>query len=797
MQRALRNITDWLTSTGVVVEVFTALSASLVILAALRVIEFGWVEALTVAVAVAGFVVGLVQTARLRAQNQRTNAALEALTGPVQGVRRTPVRTPVLPSPRPTARLTAELREHQCVLFVGAELAVLGGMPHPARIISALLPQTRLAPVVVEELQRQLGLGDTDLVSDVLASEVSPGRLTALIRDVSAGLQPDFSSSVFHELRRLPFAGVITDMWYDLPEQLFDARDPIVVSAGNVDRGPGLLRDERFFVAHINGSLSHPDAIRLPRTGFTEISEDLEFDSFVRSVLRTHTVLFLGAPEQTILRITDASASRGPGHIALLPWEPDLGVRSQRLAGRGVEILTLDPERQEAQLEEFVRALSRSTVVRREGIRRRAPSAQQLRLRNIGPFEEVTLPLHPHATVLLGDNASGKSSILRALALALSGEDGATDAAAGNLLRAGTRSGEVELTFDGERYEASLQRGKRGVSVRAPTSPVSAGVWLGLGFPPLRGVAQRSLQGPGPEPDGDPSAEDVLPLATNALDERLSDVEQWILNLALRAEGRSDAARLAANTLDRFFEVVAAMNPGVAFSFAHIDRESWRVMINTDDGLLSVDQLSRGMTAVLGWVGVLVQRLVQVNEAGDLDRTGALLLVDEVDLHLHPAWQRRIVPLIREQFPAVQLVLSTHSPLVVGSLTDGCLIHLHRAAGTVHANVVTEDFAGWRADQILTSTAFDLTTTRDRETEAALQQYADLLAARGSEASVEELGSWLRERLPLPMESAISREAADYVRAALDDRLAALPAHRRQLLADEAERYLQKLRARE
>jgi hypothetical protein len=785
-------------STGVVGEVSVALGASIAVFVTLQIVELGWVEALTIAIAIAGFVVGLAQTARLRTQNQRTTAALDALTGPVQGARRVVAQTPVLPRPRPSVRLSAELREHRCVLFAGSELAVLGGMPHPARIISALLPKTSLAPAVVDELRRQLGLGDTDLVSDILGSEVPSGLLATLIQEVSAGLQPDLSPGIFRELRRLPFAGVITDMWYDLPEQLFDARDPIVLSAGDIDRGPGLLRDARFFVAHVNGVLSHPDAIRLPSTGSGRVSDDLEFDSFLKSVLRTQTVLFLGATDQAILDITDTlGGGRGPGHVALLPWKPDLGLRMQRLAGRGVEALPLDPEQQEQQLEEFLRSLSRSTMVRRDEIRRRAPHAQQLRLRNIGPFEEVTIPLHEHATVLLGDNASGKSSILRALALALGGEDAATDKASGNLLRAGTRTGEIELTLDGEQYKASLQQGKRGVVVRAPTSPVSAGIWLGLGFPPLRGVAQRSLQGPAPEPDGDPSAEDVLALATNALDERLSDVEQWVLNLALRAEGRSNAARVARKTLDRFFDVVAAMNPGVAFSFAHIDRENWRVIINTDDGLLSVDQLSRGMTAVLGWVGVLVQRLSQVNELGDLDSSGALLLLDEVDLHLHPAWQRRIVPLIREQFPAVQVILSTHSPLVVGSLTDGSLIHLQRAAGTIRADIVTEDFAGWRADQILTSTAFDLATTRDPETEAALKRYSDLLATRGSDTSVDELGGWLRQRLPLPMESATSREAADHVRAALDERLAALPAHQRELLANEAERYLQKLRAGE
>src|ERR1044071_1946114 len=119
------------------------------------------------------------------------------------------------------------------------------------------------------------------------------------------------------------------------------------------------------------------------------------------------------------------------------------------------------------------------------------------------------------------------------------------------------------------------------------------------------------------------------------------------------------------------------------------------------------------MTAVYSWVGVLLRRLFQVysDDPESIRNSRALVLVDEIDLHLHPAWQRQILPLIRRHFPNVQLIASTHSPLVVGSVPEGCLIQLQRVEGGIVPDVFSEGFVGWRSDQILTGPAFELLTT--------------------------------------------------------------------------------------
>ena len=80
----------------------------------------------------------------------------------------------------------------------------------------------------------------------------------------------------------------------------------------------------------------------------------------------------------------------------------------------------------------------------------------------------------------------------------------------------------------------------------------------------------------------------------------------------------------------------------------------------------------------------------------------AILLIDEIENHLHPTWQRRVIPALLEYFPGLQIFATTHSPFVVAGLKAG-QVHLLRRDenGVVTASTNTEDIIGWTADEIL------------------------------------------------------------------------------------------------
>src|SRR5262249_40918006 len=118
-------------------------------------------------------------------------------------------------------------------------------------------------------------------------------------------------------------------------------------------------------------------------------------------------------------------------------------------------------------------------------------------LENIGAFEKLMIKVNEKWTVLLGGNGCGKSTLLRAIALGLTG-DVEDSQAASRLLRNSAETGAIELCVGTVRYRTELVREMDSgrVHVRSlQLTPLQAGQWVVLGFPPLRGVAARALTG--------------------------------------------------------------------------------------------------------------------------------------------------------------------------------------------------------------------------------------------------------------------------------------------------------------
>ena len=86
----------------------------------------------------------------------------------------------------------------------------------------------------------------------------------------------------------------------------------------------------------------------------------------------------------------------------------------------------------------------------------------------------------------------------------------------------------------------------------------------------------------------------------------------------------------------------------------------------------------------------------------------AIVLIDEIDLHLHPSWQRARQYLLTQQFPNVQFVATAHSPLIAQAFLDANLAVVVREAD--HSIIENEPvaIANWRVDQIVTSELFGL-----------------------------------------------------------------------------------------
>jgi predicted ATP-binding protein involved in virulence len=103
--------------------------------------------------------------------------------------------------------------------------------------------------------------------------------------------------------------------------------------------------------------------------------------------------------------------------------------------------------------------------------------------------------------------------------------------------------------------------------------------------------------------------------------------------------------------------------------FQGVDPATRRVTVITDDGPAPMDDVSQGVSCLIGWVGVLLQRMYEIcSDHADPSSRYALVLMDEIDAHMHPSWQRVLLPRIRECFPNNQLLATTDSPLLLNGL---------------------------------------------------------------------------------------------------------------------------------
>jgi predicted ATP-binding protein involved in virulence len=106
----------------------------------------------------------------------------------------------------------------------------------------------------------------------------------------------------------------------------------------------------------------------------------------------------------------------------------------------------------------------------------------------------------------------------------------------------------------------------------------------------------------------------------------------------------------------------------------------------------------------------------------------AIALVDEIDLHLHPRWQRTLMQFLTELFPNTQFIASAHSPLVVQAAVNANVVLLRREGDYVVIDNDVQAIKGWRVDQVLTSDLFGLPSARPPQLDYALKERTRLLA---------------------------------------------------------------------
>lgn len=320
----------------------------------------------------------------------------------------------------------------------------------------------------------------------------------------------------------------------------------------------------------------------------------------------------------------------------------------------------------------------------------------RLRLVNVRAVHTAEFSFKPGFNLIVGVNGVGKTSALESLAVSLAAISRHINKLKGPVhglsptdIRAGADALAIdaEVSIDQKRYtyvihqprEASIARtGKAGMpreqTVNTPVRamflgdkpPVADGRKLprplALVFSTRRAVPSDRVSSHAAAKGGYAGA---FAEAFSARELRLGEFAAWMRAQAVLAKEAPHARRV----LESFEKAVRRFLPGYT-RLRVSEGQRPRLLIDRAGATLSVRQLSDGERGSLALVLDLTRRLAQANPGLDdpvADGPG-VVLIDEIDLHLHPKWQREIVRNLPEAFPKLQFIATTHSPQVIGEV---------------------------------------------------------------------------------------------------------------------------------
>lgn len=402
--------------------------------------------------------------------------------------------------------------------------------------------------------------------------------------------------------------------------------------------------------------------------------------------------------------------------------------------------------------------------------------------RKVGPFKELSLDFKENKRkdlaevhIFTGPNGSGKSTTLKLLAYSFANAGG-DNVSVKNLFHTSGQNGSWAEVHDANGNMVSIAssgKSDEDVTVMAEANAESAfnayrmkalfnnvpdkrtefefAVFGYSGHRFLSTSSKFSLGIPEINPfigalDFERSQDSQSPLANWA--------GNILAKVAFASNSKDHKTRVAASKTLKTFELILHEVTGRRIEF-NVDYEVMHINLKLDGTEVGFDVLPDGLKSILGWLGDMLMRMESIRwkEKRSVFEQPIILFLDEIDIHLHPEWQRKILPIIQKTFVNAQIFVSTHSPFVVGSIQDGFVYRLgfnsDRDAILVD-NRPVPTMAGSSFVSIL-SEIFGVDEWFDPETERMFGAFYDrkeqVLAQRGEGiGELEKLGTEIAQR---------------------------------------------------
>ncbi len=404
---------------------------------------------------------------------------------------------------------------------------------------------------------------------------------------------------------------------------------------------------------------------------------------------------------------------------------------------------------------------------------------KSVKLENIKCFEDIELIFSPnpgsrapgpyHWITLLGENGVGKSTVLQAIGLLLAGPEAAKEllprptgwvrdqSRPGKLMAqihqeagdAGSYgSGRVirkNFTYayfvTGEETVQVPLKGRKRQKEETYTEPVlveessnllswlrvnafasgNSG-WFAAGYGPFRRLT-RTSQILIPSLDTPTRASNFITQFDE--DRALNTFERWMVYLDFR-RAKDPNDRRAQKMWSVGEQAITRLLPGEV----QIDQVTKSGLVNfrINDQVVPTVNMSDGYRSVIALVGDLIWRLLLTfPDMDDPTQASGVVLIDELDIHLHPTWQRSIADWLQSVFPRLQFIVATHSPFVaIGAGENALTLRFTRdGMGAVTVQPV-EDISTYDIDRVLKSPAFNLVSTYSPQIQEKIESYHQL-----------------------------------------------------------------------
>lgn len=362
---------------------------------------------------------------------------------------------------------------------------------------------------------------------------------------------------------------------------------------------------------------------------------------------------------------------------------------------------------------------------------------KRVELKNIRCFKHLKIDLTSSKKVkkwlmILGDNGVGKTTLLRCIAIGLCDE-----ASAAALLR--DTSGEmirknevdatirIELEGMGKTYTiiTKITREAHFETIKQKTYPRGQFPWKKI-FACGYGSNRRT--------EGDISYDSYM----------VSDAVYTLFNYDYPLQNPELAIRRYAETNKERKEICQWLD-----EILMLDNGSTRVtkvgikIRDKSENVIELGALADGYQATLTLVLDMLGWAMLAGQKGRKSKLSGIVIIDEIDQHLHPSWQRKVISLLESRFPNIQFIVATHSPLCAGGTADltkdNFKIELlkRNEDGIVECSDKTLFLGGWRADQILASELFGYIIEANDKTEKLLRE-ASILAGKEKKRTASE-----------------------------------------------------------